>query len=175
MAKTIPLTPSTPKATPVSDPLESVAAIFGPEEISESEVASLQVASGIRSSGLGMTLFILEERVDLVLTQAWRAVRPTLDLRDLWTVAVVAPYVQEGYGIELGCLESLLLETEDSDVDPGDAKNLLPKVRSWDLITRWAVLRAVENSFEAAMKRSGNRKVIFNRFIEDEFRKVLTT
>jgi len=174
VANATPLPPSIPKAPPASRYQDQVAALYGPEEISERTVTSLQVASGIRSQSLDLTAYDLVRRLDLVLNQAWLEVRPTLDLRDLWTVAQVEPHLQGGPGIEMNSLESLLGETEDSDVDPGGARDLLPKVRSWNLVTRWAVLRAVANSLESAMKRGGNRHVIPNRLIEDEFRKALT-
>ena len=166
-----PLFTCSPKATPVSDPQESVAALFGPEEISDETVTSLQVASGIRARGLEMTISMLGERLELVLKTAWWEVRPTLEMQDLWTVAQVAPDEQDPYGIVMGYLESNLEDLEGSDVDPVEAGNLLRKVRSWDLVTRWAVLRVVSNSIDAAMKRSGNSHVIPNRLIEDEFRK----
>ena len=176
VAKTTPhisYPPYTPKATPVPGLQEAIAAFFGPEVISEETVRSLQVASGIWTRGLEMTASVVESRLNLVLNRAWQEVRQTLDKQDLWSVAQATQHVHDTSPILID-LEWLFEDSEESDVDPDGARKLLPKVRTWDMITRWAVLRAVANSLEAAEKRSESRLVIPNRLIEDEFQKVLT-
>lgn len=149
---------------------------FEPEAIREEDVLSLQITSGIRNLGYGlsMTMLVLEVRLSKVLDKAWREVCGTLDLQDLWTTAQAAQNLSEGAGVSLDWLEQFLgdLSTEYG-VDPDGAKKLLPKVRDWDLATRWAVVRVVENSLEAARKRSTTGFAIPNRLIEDEFKKAL--
>lgn len=160
--------------SPMNQQKEAVAALFGPEEISEEMVAQLQIASGIRFLGLEITLMVLNDRLSIVLDRAWREVRQTLDPEDLWTMAQAAQNMGECSGVGLDRLEQFLGESSaEWDVDPAGAKRLLPKVKAWDMATRWAVLRAVENSIEAAKKRSANGYAIPNRLIEDEFKKEL--
>lgn len=169
-----PSAPSAPEATPVPGLHEAIAAFFGPEVISEETVKSLQVASGIWTRGLEMTAFVVGSRLNLVLNRAWQEVRSTLDKQDLWTVAQATQHVHESSLTLIDRLEWLFVDSEGSDVDPDRAGKLLPKVRNWDMITRWAVLRAVANSLEAAEERSKSRLVIPNKLIEEEFQKVLT-
>lgn len=149
---------------------------FEPEAIREEDVTSLQIASGIRNPGygLGMTMLVLEARLRKVLDKAWRDVCGTLDLQDLWTTAQAAQNLCDGACVGLDWLEQFLGDlSAEYGVDPDGAKKLLPKVRDWDLATRWAVVRVVENCLEAAWKRSTTGFAIPNRLIEDEFKKAL--
>ena len=163
------------KTNPATEPKkEPVRALFDPEIVSEEVLTSLQFASGLHFGGLDMTALVLEHRLDLILNQAWREVCPTLDIQDMWTLSQVGPYgLHDGLGKGLEDLESILGDSEDSEVDPDGAEKLLPMVRTWDMTTRWAVHRAVENSIEAARKRSGTRCVLLNKLVEDEFKKAL--
>jgi|GEM_PF-6076853 len=143
------------------------------EVISHEALNSLQTVTGIWSRGAEMTIFHLENRLKDLLDRAWRDVCPTLDVKDLWTLAQVSWDLDESFALRPNKLESRLANSNDPDVDPEGAKKLLPKLRTWDLATRWAVLRAVANSLNNAKELSTSRYAVPTATIEAEFRKVL--
>lgn len=152
---------------------ERYAAFFGPERISQEVVDSLQAASGIRCSGLEMTLYALESSLNDLLAGPWRKVRSTLDCQDLLTVAQMFQGVDATFAFRPNWMESVLQDTDDPEIDREGAEKLLPKLRTWDMATRWAVYRAMANCLAEAQKESSCPRILLNSAIEAAFRKAL--
>lgn len=132
--------------------------------------------TGVWSRNLGDALqtHLIQYRELMLL--AWSWVQPELVLEDLWTIAQMNPLLDkfnpwEGW-------EATLSDPSCGEIDREGAKRLLPKIKSWDPVTRLAVLRVVMNALASAAKASSPEgdplgNVIANEYIEAEFRQAL--